>query len=314
MRPCLSIVAFCFSVGAAMAEDLPAPVQKAIAENKSSCKTVAIEKGFVTRKDINGDGRPDFILDYSYFFCDGHQRPICGSIGCTIQVFASLPNGSYAKVLDDNVKRIDFREVRGRPAMVVGLRGDADPCRKDPADLCEVVKSWNGSSFVDTPAANSSNPAGVVSAAAPVSATTPSATGWEFTYFSGPARLVEFSPRSGHAKVWLLCQPSPRATELRIDPGTDDQNTQEGKRSLFLIEIQTPSGSLQKFPLVAYNFGPDGGSQFYSRNFVSSSFLDAFGQEGGVLRWRTAKGAELASWPLTGTAAAREMVRKVCNL
>ena len=73
-----------------------------------------------------------------------------------------------------------------------------------------------------------------------------------------PARLVEFSPMSGHAKVWLLCQPSPRATELRIDLGTDDQNTQEGKRSLFLIEIQTPSGGLQKFPLVAYNFGPDG--------------------------------------------------------
>src|SRR5262249_26098420 len=28
------------------------------------------------------------------------------------------------------------------------LAGDADPCRKDPGELCEVVKSWNGSSFV----------------------------------------------------------------------------------------------------------------------------------------------------------------------
>jgi ribosomal protein S5 len=53
MRPWLSFVVFAFSIGAAMAEDLPPAVQKAIAENKRVCKTVAIEKGFITRKDIN---------------------------------------------------------------------------------------------------------------------------------------------------------------------------------------------------------------------------------------------------------------------
>ena len=108
-----------------MAEDLPALVQKAIAENKRDCKTVALEKGFITRKDINGDGRPDFVLDYEFFICDGNRRGFCGSIGCTTQVFASLPNGAYAKVLDGIFKRIDFREVQGRPAIVVGLPGDA---------------------------------------------------------------------------------------------------------------------------------------------------------------------------------------------
>ena len=150
MRPWPLIVAFAFSIGAAMAEDLPPAVQKAIAENKGSCKTVAIEKGFITRKDINGDGRPDFVLDYESFICDGNPRAFCGSIGCLTQVFASLPNGAYAKVFDDNVRRIDFREVQGRPAIVVGFPGFA--CGKDPTDVCDVVKSWNGSSFVDMPA------------------------------------------------------------------------------------------------------------------------------------------------------------------
>ena len=121
MRPWLLIVAFAFSIGAAIAEDLPPAVQKAIAENKRGCKTVAIEKGFLTRKDINGDGRPDFVLDYESFTCDGDRRWFCGSIGCLTQVFASLPNGAYAKVFDDNVRRIDFREVQGRPAIVVGF-------------------------------------------------------------------------------------------------------------------------------------------------------------------------------------------------
>ena len=126
MRPWLSIAAFAFSIAAAMAEDLPPVVQKAIAENKRDCKTVALEKGFITRKDINGDGRTDFVLDYDYFICDGNPRAFCGSIGCATQVFASLPNGTYAKVVDENVRRIDFRQVEGRPAIVVGLAGDAD--------------------------------------------------------------------------------------------------------------------------------------------------------------------------------------------
>ncbi len=66
--------------------------------------------------------------------------------------------------------------------------------------------------------------------------------------------------------------------------------------------------------MAAYNMGPDGGSQFYSRNFLSMPFLDAFGQEGGVLSWRTDKGTEIASWVLKGTAKARDLMRRVCNL
>ena len=162
MNPWLSIVAFSFSIGAAMAEDLPAPVQKEIAEAKRDCKTVAIEKGFITRKDINGDGRPDFILDYSSFFCGRGQRPLCGSIGCTTQLFVSLPNGTYAKVVDEDFKRIDFREVRGRPAIIVGYPGFS--CGKDPTEVCEVVKTWNGSSFVDMPAPATSSTPGIKNA------------------------------------------------------------------------------------------------------------------------------------------------------
>ncbi len=78
------------------------------------------------------------------------------------QVFASLPNGAYAKVFDDTVRRIDFREVQGRPAIVVGLPGFA--CGKDPTEVCDVVKSWNGSSFVEMPAPGTSPTAGIKNA------------------------------------------------------------------------------------------------------------------------------------------------------
>jgi hypothetical protein len=162
MRPRLSIAAIAFSIGAAMAEDLPPAVQKAITENKRDCKTVAIEKGFITRRDINGDGRPDYVLDYESFICDGDRRAFCGSLGCTTQVFVSLPNGAYAEVLDGNFKRIDFREVQGRPAIIVGYPGFS--CGKDPTEVCEVIKSWNGSAFVDMPAPATSRTAGIKNA------------------------------------------------------------------------------------------------------------------------------------------------------
>jgi hypothetical protein len=172
MRWLISGVALASSIGAAMAEDLPVPVQKAIAENTSGCKTVAVEKGFITRRDINGDGRPDFVLDYESFICDGDRRAFCGSLGCTTQVFASLPNGAYTKVIDGNFKRIDFRDVQGRPAIVVGFPGFA--CGKDPTDICEVVKVWNGSFFVEMPAP----------------ATGPTAAGAKSAKSLGPIRTV----------------------------------------------------------------------------------------------------------------------------
>jgi hypothetical protein len=153
VRLYLSIVAFALSIVTAIADDLPPAVQKAIAETRRDCKTIAMEKGFVTRKDINGDGRPDFVLGYGSFTCDGDRRAFCGSLGCLTQVFASLPNGAYVKVVDVNLRTIAFREVQGRPAIVLGFPGDADPCRKEPGDLCEVVKFWNGSSFVAMPSA-----------------------------------------------------------------------------------------------------------------------------------------------------------------
>lgn len=153
MRLCLFVVALVLSSAPIAAEELPRIVKSAIAEESGSCKKTTLEPGFLTRKDINGDGRPDYILDYESLRCDGRERDFCGSLGCAIQVFASLPNGGYARVVDDLLRGgVSFRQVQGRPAIVLNYRGDADPCRGDPASLCEVVETWNGSAFVKTPA------------------------------------------------------------------------------------------------------------------------------------------------------------------
>jgi len=78
------------------------------------------------------------------------------------------------------------------------------------------------------------------------------------------------------------------------------------------MEIQGGPGGDRKFSMTGHNTGPDGGNQYYSRDFLYTPFLDAFG-EGRSLSWRTDKGAELASWPLDGAAEARDAVRKYCS-
>jgi hypothetical protein len=113
MRWFISAFAFAFSSMMAIADGLPPSVQRAVAEQRRDCKTFAFDKGFVTRKDIDGD-----------------RWALCGSLGCLTQVFASLPDGTYAKVVDETVRRLTFRQVQGRPAIVLGLAGDADPCRR----------------------------------------------------------------------------------------------------------------------------------------------------------------------------------------
>jgi hypothetical protein len=125
---------------------LPPEVQAVIDDELKSCaEKVTFKKGFLTRRDINGDGIDDFILDYGRFACGGNSIAYCGSAGCLMTVFASLPNGKFAKVLDENVRSVDFKNVGGRPAMVLELHGSS--CGKIGSQACGATLYWNGEKF-----------------------------------------------------------------------------------------------------------------------------------------------------------------------
>jgi len=128
-------------------QPLPSVVQQAIDEAKRDCDSgrVVMQPRFVTAKDVNGDGRPDYILDYEHYVCDGNAALYCGSAGCLTQIFASLPDGSYVKVLDQNVQALEFVRRRKRPAMILHLHGSE--CGKVGTAPCRSVLYWNGSSF-----------------------------------------------------------------------------------------------------------------------------------------------------------------------
>ena len=116
-------------------------VNAAIEEAKKDCnETVRLRPGFMASKDVNGDGKPDYILDYGKFECGGTITAYCGSAGCLTQVFASLPDGTYAKGLGRECSRHPVRDGQGqarhdRRSARLGLRQDRLPALPEDAAL-----------------------------------------------------------------------------------------------------------------------------------------------------------------------------------
>ena len=137
------------AVIASASSQAPSPpplVQASIEESKKTCdEKSTLLPGFQVTKDVNGDGRDDYILDYGQFRCGESSTWFCGTGGCLTQVFASLPDGTYVKVLDENVRQIRFAVVNKRPAMLLDLHGSA--CGKVGAAPCPRTLFWNGRGF-----------------------------------------------------------------------------------------------------------------------------------------------------------------------
>jgi hypothetical protein len=130
-----------------VSQSLPPMVDAEIKKAQSSCapEHVTLGPGFVTEIDINADGVKDYVLDYGKFICGNSSTYFCGTAGCTTQVFASLPGGGYVKALDENVRDIKFRTVKGRPAMILDLHGSM--CGRVGAAQCGMTLYWNGAEF-----------------------------------------------------------------------------------------------------------------------------------------------------------------------
>lgn len=125
---------------------LPPEVKSEINEAIKGCDgEVKFEEGFVTRRDINGEGSA-VILDYGDVVCGEYgDGGFCGSAGCLTKVFVPNPDGTFTKVVDENVHAIKFGEASGRPAIFLELHGNE--CGRAGAEPCSATLYWNGEKF-----------------------------------------------------------------------------------------------------------------------------------------------------------------------
>jgi hypothetical protein len=105
--------------------------------------TPEIVDGYETVRDLNGDGRADFVTDLSHLECRGAWGAYCGPSGCPVTVWLSDPEGGaggdYVQFDLGRLTGFEIRdEAEGLPALVA--RYAAAACGEDRADDCS--RTW----------------------------------------------------------------------------------------------------------------------------------------------------------------------------
>lgn len=148
---------------------LPPEIQLTLNKETKSCgQKVKLKENFITRRDVNGDGIDDFILDFGWFICGQNSgSDYCGSGGCLTQVFVSRSELKFVKVFEDVVQSLKFAEVNERPALVLELHGSA--CGKAGFEPCSKTLIWTGQKFSpETPTTALANKTNRTSASPPL--------------------------------------------------------------------------------------------------------------------------------------------------
>ncbi len=118
------------------AEAPPEEIAETIAEAAKICRskggtpeTAAVLRG----DDLSGDGRADWIADFSKLKCDKATNPACNPSGCLLQLYYR-DGEDWDKVFEDFVKSYKFSSSGTTRTMHVITSGI--PCNKPPEDRC----------------------------------------------------------------------------------------------------------------------------------------------------------------------------------
>ncbi|MEL6318186.1 MAG: hypothetical protein AAFR16_11175 [Pseudomonadota bacterium] len=101
--------------------------------------------GFVRRIAIDGDGRPDFLLDFAAARCADGRRAFCGRDGCRKVIYLARPGGGVREV-----RRFDAHSVRAGPGEgELRVEASGRLCRGSPRERgrCALRIRWAGGDF-----------------------------------------------------------------------------------------------------------------------------------------------------------------------
>ena len=87
--------------------------------------------------DLNGDGGEDWIADYAKLKCEGGINPLCGTAGCTLQIYFWDGGAAWDVVFEDLVQSYKFGKSGGKPMLYVTTSGV--PCNKPVAETCKYT-------------------------------------------------------------------------------------------------------------------------------------------------------------------------------
>ena len=136
----LLAVAACIGARPVSAAEPPDNVAAAVAQAAQACKDMDGQPNtdaVLTVEDLNGDGGEDWIADYGKLKCEGGVNPLCGTGGCSIQIYFWDGATAWELVFEDLVKSYKFGKSGGKRMMYVTTSGD--PCNKPSNETCSYT-------------------------------------------------------------------------------------------------------------------------------------------------------------------------------
>jgi hypothetical protein len=138
--------------------------------------------GYRTVKDLNGDGRQDFITDLANLQCGGAWSAFCGPSGCPVSVWLSEPDGDFVRF---DLGRIEGFSLRDNPKALPSLvaRYDAASCGEGHDAGC--TRTWRfASNAPDEPPVDAEKTSAVKGPPAPL------APGWTLRQVPGASPVA----------------------------------------------------------------------------------------------------------------------------
>lgn len=105
----------------AFAAEEPPIVAKAIKDAAQTCTEMGgapNTDAMLTVDDINGDGREDWLVDYSKMKCDGTTNPFCGTGGCSLSIYLWKKDATWRLVYDDMVQSFEINKTGTRRTLI----------------------------------------------------------------------------------------------------------------------------------------------------------------------------------------------------
>lgn len=126
----------------------PREVQAVFDELKAECragggKFVPDRANFAVQTEVTGDGKPDWVVEYSAAHCSNQGYSAwCGTAGCMIAIFGS-GRGGLAEIFSNNVRGWEAAKLdRGGTGLGLSVHGTV--CGSVGADMCLEVLRWDG--------------------------------------------------------------------------------------------------------------------------------------------------------------------------
>ncbi|RTM13549.1 MAG: hypothetical protein EKK33_10815 [Bradyrhizobiaceae bacterium] len=134
--------------------DYPPDVQKALRYANEECTSqdggeVSFAPDTVRRIDLTGDGRDDYIIDFSDTKCGDRETTYCGTGGCVMKILVTLPDGNSREVFDGYVRSYTIMAPPMKRGAARSIRFDLHGsfCGGFGAQACVKQKSISATPF-----------------------------------------------------------------------------------------------------------------------------------------------------------------------